>query len=107
VYKSQDPQIGASGVIVADDGQSFAYLRGARTTATVRATRLGDCLHVVIDDLRVGWKPLRVRVVGYDDARRATVETTRGRHDLELSPAPWRLVGAPLTAAISDAITLA
>jgi len=86
----------------ADDGASFGYRRGERSQCRMRARRDGDTLHVDIDEAHTNWKPLRLRVVGYDGAHTAVITTPAGRVTQALTPYRWTFSGEPLAAAIGD-----
>ena len=90
----------------ADDGASHAYRRGERTECTFVARRQDDTLHVQAASLRQGWRPLRVRVVGYDGARALEFETPSGHSGMRLAPAHWRFSGDELAVGIGDVVPL-
>ena len=91
---------------VADDGLTYGYRRGLRSRWSLRAWRDGDTLHLAVRCLAGGHGPLRLRLVGYDGASAAIVETAAGTQRLALVPHAWRFSGAPLAAAISPALTV-
>jgi alpha-glucosidase len=81
---------------VADDGQSFGWERGERTAIRVTATRTGDRLEVSIAAERIGWKPLQVRVVGYDGIASIAVTTAQGCRTVRSTVKRWRITGSPV-----------
>ena len=91
---------------VADDGLSYGYRRGERSACTLRARRDGAAIHLHVEKLRRGWKPLRLRIVGYDGAALALVTTPSGAFTQALSAHRWTFSGEPLPAAIGDTFTV-
>jgi alpha-glucosidase len=90
--------------LVADDGISFGFERGERSSCRLRATRDGDTIHLTITEVRQGWKPITFRVVGYDGTRGLVVHAADAEQHLALAPHRWVFSGAPLQAAISKPI---
>ncbi len=91
---------------VADDGLSYAYLHGARSTYRLRARRVDNTLELAVHALQSGWKPIRLRVVGYDGADRVSLTMGGKLSSLVLVPHPWRFSGGELPAAISELVGL-
>jgi alpha-glucosidase len=89
-----------------DDGLSYGYERGERGVVRLRVTRAGDALHVRAEPLQAGFKPLRLRIVGYDGATSATIESPAGTVTHALAPEPWRFSGQALTTSSGSALTL-
>ena len=71
---------------VADDGASHAYRRGERSECTFQARRLGEPLHLSVSSLRQDWRPLRMRVVGYDGAGALELTTPSGHFRMPFAP---------------------
>ncbi len=90
----------------ADDGISFGHHRGERSRCSITAKRSGTVLHLRIEAVATGWKPLRLRVVGYDGA--SSVEWLAGDTPASqrLKPHRWTFAGKPLRCAMSGVITL-
>ncbi len=86
----------------ADDGLSFGHRRGEQSRCRLRARRRGDAIELVVDAVDTAWRPLRMRLVGYDGAQSATVTTPGGTLQQTLSPQPWTCSGAPLDARAGD-----
>lgn len=91
---------------VADDGQSYGYQRGARSACTLRARREGEVIHLTVEKLQSGWKPLRMRIVAYDGAATAMVTTADGTQRQALAPHRWTFTGEPLAASIGAAFAV-
>lgn len=91
---------------VADDGLTYGYQRGERSRCRLRAQRTGDVLHLAISEVEAGWKPLRLRVVGYDGAAQAVITTPAGTVTQDLAPHRWTFSGEPIAAAIGDAVVI-
>ena len=56
--------------------------------------------------LHQGWRPLRVRVVGYDGARALEFATPSGHSSMQLAPSRWRFSGDELAVGIGDVVPL-
>jgi alpha-glucosidase (family GH31 glycosyl hydrolase) len=91
---------------VADDGLSYGYQRGVRSAYRLTATRAGDVLALDVSVLQTGWKPLRLRVVGYDGASSLQLRIGDKASTLALTPFEWNFSGGLLPAATSAAIDL-
>jgi alpha-glucosidase (family GH31 glycosyl hydrolase) len=91
---------------VADDGLSYGYQRGARNVYRMTATRAGDVLMVDVSAVQTGWKPLRLRVVGYDGASSVQLRVGGKTSTLALSPFEWNFSGGALAAATSASVDL-
>ncbi len=91
---------------VADDGLSYGYQRGARSVYQFTARRVGDVLNLQVTVLQSGWKPLRVRVVGYAGAQTLDLRVAEQTQTMALTPMAWNFSGGALAAASSDAIHL-
>jgi alpha-glucosidase len=97
----------AAGEYSADDGESFAYQRGQRTTVRFRARLARDgTLTLRVDPRRVGYGPLRVRVVSYASADRLRLVTPSGPRLLALRPFSWSATGARLAPQASPWFTV-
>jgi len=88
-----------------DDGLSDAHERGERGVVRFRATRQGDGIALRVETLQA-WKPLRVRVVGYDGAATATIVLSSGSQSQALAPDSWKFAGQPLAVARGAAVTI-
>lgn len=91
---------------VADDGLSYGYQRGERSVYRLHARRDGSVLLLDVDALQGGWKPLRMRVVGYDGATTLQLRTGGQTASMPLSPMAWQFSGGILAASTSMAITV-
>ena len=98
---------------VCDDGETFAYRRGERTSATFSAevvpgvAKTKPVLRLTISDVKTGWKPLKLRVVAYDAFSRVEVVRACARAKaLPLTPHTWVFTGAKLSARASGWITV-
>ena len=91
---------------VADDGLSFGYLRGARSVYRLHARRAGNSLELNVSVVQSGWKPLRLRVVGYDGADHVALKVGREISSLTLVHHTWRLSGGEFCAAISEPVSI-
>jgi alpha-glucosidase len=91
---------------VADDGLSYGYQRGVRSVYRLTASRSGDVLTLDVSALQIGWKPLRLQVVGYDGARALELRVGDKASTLALSQFEWNFSGGALPAASSTPVTL-
>jgi alpha-glucosidase len=91
---------------VADDGLSYAYQRGARSDYRLSARRVGNTLELDINLLQSGWKPLRLRLAGYDGADRVVLNVDGRFSTLPLVSNSWRMSGGELDFAISDLVCI-
>jgi hypothetical protein len=91
---------------VFDDGLSYGHERGERGAVRLRATRAGDALRVRVEVLQAGWKPLRLRVVGYDGVTSAELTLPAGTQAQALTPDTWRFSGRALAVARGDVVTI-
>jgi alpha-glucosidase len=89
----------------ADDGLSYGYQRGERSRCTLRARRDGSVLKLRVDNVHATWKPLRLRVIGYDGAQSAEISTSAGTVTQSLKPYRWVFSG-PLDACIGDSLVV-
>ena len=89
---------------VADDGLSYGYQRGARNLHRLTATRAGDVLTLNVTALQTGWKPFRLRVVGYGGASSVQLRVGDKTFTLVLTPFEWNFSGGALAAASSAPI---
>ncbi len=97
----------ATAEYAADDGETFAYRRGRRTTVRYRARLARDgTLAVTAEARQSGFGPLRVRLVCYAGTDRAVLATGRGPRSLALRPFSWRATGGRLDARASAWLTL-
>ena len=90
---------------VADDGASLAWQRGERSECEVLVRRVGNTLHVRVQGVRTGWRPLSLRIVGYDGATLAQVTTPSATFTQALAPSLWRFSGDELSAAAGAVFT--
>lgn len=94
----------ATCVYHADDGLSFGYERGERTSVEFHASRSRDGrLQLRLRSLASGFGALRVRLVTYGGDRRATLVDRDIARTLPLVAHRWRATGRPLLARISPA----
>jgi alpha-glucosidase len=91
---------------VADDGLSYGYQRGARSVYRLQARREGAALLLDVEVLQGGWKPLRLRVVGYDGVTTLQLRTGGQTVSMPLSPMTWHFSGGALAAMTSVSIDL-
>jgi alpha-glucosidase len=96
----------AAGEVVADDGISFGYRDGQRTSCGIRAQVVGRRLQITIEDFRAGWRPLRIRVVAYGDFAGCDLITAAGSKALPLARHRWTCAGGPLACRITPAVTV-
>ena len=89
-----------------DDGLTYGYERGERGVVRLRATRAGDVLTLRVEVLQAGWKPLRLRVVGYDGATSVALSLPSGDVTQALAPDTWTFSGQPLVIARGAAVTV-
>jgi alpha-glucosidase len=87
---------------VADDGLSYGYQRGARSVCRLRVRRVGNALELDVRDLQTGWKPLRLRVVGYDGADAVSLTVDGKLSHLSMASNFWRMSGGELSTSFSD-----
>ncbi len=72
----------------------------------MRARRERGTLHVAVDTVSAAWRPICVRVAGYDGACKACISTPQGSFTQVLEPHRERLTGAPLDLTIGTAFVL-
>ena len=106
VILGADSDIGATLDYVADDGLSYGYQRGARSVFRLKARRVGAELALDVEVLQAGWKPLRMRVVGYDGVATLQLRTGGQAVRMPLSPMTWHFSGGELAAMTSVPIDL-
>jgi alpha-glucosidase len=90
---------------VFDDGLTDAHARGERGAVRLRVTRAGDELCVGVEVLQA-WKPLRLRVVGYDGAASAEIALPGGTVSQALVADTWRFSGQPLAVARGGVVAI-
>ncbi|MFN3167387.1 MAG: TIM-barrel domain-containing protein [Phycisphaeraceae bacterium] len=90
----------------ADDGESFGYQRGERTTARLLVRREAESVVVEVDQLATGYGPLRVRFVLYSKEQSLTLSQAGKARSVKLSPASWSFTGNKLTIHKSRVVTL-
>jgi len=84
---------------VCDDGETFAYRRGARSVLAIEASVGSDgVLTVAIDVKTNGYGPVRLRVVVYDAIERVVVTCGPRTRSMGLRGFRWRFAGRPLAA---------
>jgi alpha-glucosidase len=91
---------------VTDDGLTYAYQRGERSVYRLRVRRVGNTLELYANALQTGWRPLTLRVAGYDGADRLLVNVGGVLSALPLVSNPWRMSGDELPVALSEAIRI-
>jgi alpha-glucosidase len=89
-----------------DDGLSYGHERGERGVVRLRATRTGDAIALRVEVLQSGWKPLRVRVVGYDGATSVVLGLPSGDVPQALAADRWTFAGQPLAVGRGVAVTV-
>ena len=84
--------------IEADDGETFGYQRGQRTTVkfTARLQRDGN-LALKTEVIDAGYGQLRVRVVSYSSAGKVLVDSTPLPTALPLRSFSWQCTGPTLS----------
>ena len=86
----------------ADDGETFGYQRGQRTTVKFRARLLRDgTLALNAGLVASGYGSLRVRVVSYSDAPNLSVPSNGDGKMRPLRPFSWQCSGSRLPVRIS------
>ncbi|MEM7681291.1 MAG: TIM-barrel domain-containing protein [Planctomycetota bacterium] len=99
----------------ADDGQSFDYRKGARTTLAFEVRRKDTGIDVAVQTLASAYGPVKVRFVLYAPSRRLTVthdtatpagNPARRERTPALKPYRWSFTGKPLSARRSTPVTL-
>ena len=96
----------ASCTYAADDGLSFGFERGERSTIQVTANRVGSRLEVTVTADHLGWKPVSVRVVGYDGITAIAVTTAAGRNVVKTTALRWRMTGKPIACRIAAPVLI-
>lgn len=91
---------------VADDGLTFAYQRGERSVHRLRVRRVGNTLELSANALQTGWRPLTLRVAGYDGADRLLVNVGGALSAFPLVSNTWRMSGGDLPVALSEEIRI-
>ncbi len=86
----------------ADDGLSFDYQKGGRSTVVFTARNAGQSLVVTATPRHSGYGPIQVRIVAYGRPAGILLITPGDRRTLALRPHHWRATGATLDAVISD-----
>ena len=98
---------GASCEYSADDGETFGYARGQRTTVCFHARVARDgTLTLRIEPVASGYGPLRVRVVTYTSARTMVLVNPAGRTEVPTRNFAWRATGGKLAARATAFLTL-
>ncbi|HVU36226.1 MAG TPA: TIM-barrel domain-containing protein [Opitutaceae bacterium] len=97
---------GARTTYSADDGISFAYRRGERSTVDFRA-RLDDSgtLEISAASISRGYGPLSVRIVTYPGVRRVVFVDGKRRQPLATERFAWRATGRELAGRRSETLT--
>lgn len=88
----------------ADDGLGFGYRRGDISRWRFSARRDGDRLLLQVQTLACGWKPLRLRVIGYDGATELLLQLDGRELVQALEPGQWTASGAPLACALGASV---
>jgi alpha-glucosidase len=86
---------------VADDGLTYGYQRGERSSYRIVARRVGDALEITVEQTQSGWRPLRLRFVGYDGANNLTVAIHNKVASSPLQPYRWICSGGALESSTS------
>jgi alpha-glucosidase len=87
-----------------DDGLSYGYQRGERGVVRLRVTRAGDELDVRVEPLQAGFRPLRLRVVGYDGAVSATIAWPSATVTQALAAGAWTFSGQALAVGVGAVV---
>ena len=86
----------------ADDGETFAYQRGERTTVRFFARiERGGAITLRVEFKQEGFGPLRVRVVAFTKRGQLNLVTSIGARLLPLRPFSWQATGEKLRARAS------
>jgi alpha-glucosidase len=80
-----------------DDGHSFDYRAGKRTSFRLNATVKGSTIHIQAYDIQNNYLPAKVRFVVYDKFKQVVVEGLEQEKKLALKSLRWDLVGKPLS----------
>ena len=96
----------AQAVYHADDGATFGYQRGERTTLRITVCRGSDGVAVRVDDAEYGYGPVRVRFVLYGNEKGVTLTQGGKAKSVALSPGSWSFTGNKLRVAKSRVVTL-
>lgn len=81
----------------ADDGVTFSYQRGERTTVTFDIRRHKAGLMVRVNDASFGYGGLRVRFIIYGGAGQVILQTNNTEDRLALHPHGWVITGKRVT----------
>lgn len=90
----------------ADDGETYAYQRGGRTTIGLKARRDRAGLTLRTTKQAEGFGPLRVRLVTYGRDRDITVVTEGDNCAYTTRPRQWRFAGVPIACQCTKPIQL-
>jgi hypothetical protein len=91
---------------VADDGLSYGYQRGARSIWRLRVRRVGNTLELNVNTVQTGWRPLQLRIAGYDGADVVSVNVDGKLSNLPLASGSWRMTGGELPVSVSEAVCI-
>jgi alpha-glucosidase len=89
-----------------DDGLSFAYQKGARTTAAFTASAEGNTLVLTVNDYTPAFRPLSVQVVAYDRFKHCIFVHQDRRTTLALKAGLSTLTGRSLPVTLTIAHSL-
>jgi alpha-glucosidase len=91
-----------------DDGESFDYRKGRRTSADFDAevSPEGGILTVTVKNLVEGFRTLKLRVVAYDDFREIRIVSGKQTRASKPRPHAWRFSGSELPCYVTPATVL-
>ncbi|WP_428386179.1 TIM-barrel domain-containing protein [Mucisphaera sp.] len=93
----------------ADDGLSYAYRDGKRTSLTFTVRQKNGRSHIQATPQATGFGPIRVRFIWYTKARQITLSTagsTTQTQTIDLKPTSWDMLGSKLQASQSPFISI-
>jgi alpha-glucosidase len=97
----------AVGEYSADDGETFGYERGQRTTVRFHAKAARDgTITLRVEPVLAGYGRLRVRLVTYTGARSVVLITPAGRSEVATRNFTWRATGHALLVRASAFLTI-
>ncbi|QDU71114.1 glycoside hydrolase family 31 protein [Mucisphaera calidilacus] len=106
LFLSPDFKGKATCTYAADDGLSYAYQRGERTTITLDVQRKNNHVTVTLRDADFAYSKLKVRFVTYGNKDTITLRTDDDQRELNLREHRWTLTGGKLTGLKSAPVTL-
>lgn len=103
VFLAPETKATTSVVYHADDGETFGYQRGTRTSVEFLVRRKSDAsLEITYRELAGGFGPLNVCVVDYVRSRQLRVSDGRESRLLEMKPHSWQATGVVLKTTASS-----